>query len=539
MVAVPADFDRRCASRGAPLNRPGAGAGRHRLAAALILCLSLGCSGCNFPAAYVPFSANPTITALQLTLAAIPFESTPSLTPPPAAEEASPSPASRVAGSPTPYSFESEAVYHYQVLPGDTLDGLAGRFGVEPAQIQGAIALSATGYLPAGEILTIPKVLGSVTSAQWLLPDSEVVYSPAAVDFDTEAFITQAGGDLASYTQTIAKDDTRSGAAILQKVAAELSVNPRLLIGLLEFRSGWVFGKPAPDKVLAPFGFQTPARSGLYQELTIAGSQLNRAFYGWQAGSYTELTFPDGSKLRLDPTLNAGTVALLHLLTYFDDLERWQADAYGAQGFLARYQAMFGDALQRAAAAGPLLPPGLTQPILELPIPPGQAWSLTGGPHETWNGGTPRGALDFSPITDEPPCAVSRDWATASASGVIVRAADNAVALDLDGDGSEATGWVLVYLHLAAQDLIAYGSQVGTGRYLGHPSCEGGRTTGTHVHLARKYNGVWLAADGPVAMVLSGWRAVAGAADYAGQLVRDGQAVSADPSGRQGSTIRR
>jgi LasA protease len=538
VVALAADFHRRRASRGPLLNQPGDRAPQRRRLSAVLLSVALCCGGCNLYAVGVPHQTNPTIDALQQTLAAIPFERTPSLAAATADEQVTPIPASPAPGTPTPYSLESDTVYHYRVLPGDTADGLAGRFGVESAQIQGTTALSGAGYLPAGEMLTIPKVLESVTSAQWLLPDSEVVYSPSAADFDAQTYIAQAGGDLASYAQTIAKDDTRSGGAILQKVATELSVNPRLLVGLLEFRSGWVFGKPAPDKVLAPLGFQNPARSGLYQELTIAGTQLNRAFYGWQAGSFTELTFPDGSRLRLDPTLNAGTVALLHLLTFFDDPDRWQLDAYGPQGFPAHYQAMFGDSWLREAGAGALLPAGLAQPALELPFPAGQAWSLTGGPHEAWNAGTPRGALDFSPITDEPPCAVSPDWATASADGVIVRAADNVVALDLDGDGIEATGWVLVYLHLAAQDMIAPGSLVTTGRYLGHPSCEGGRTTGTHVHFARKYNGVWLAADGPVPMILSGWRATAGPVDYAGQLVKDGQAVSADPSGRHGSTIK-
>ncbi len=33
---------------------------------------------------------------------------------------------------------------------------------------------------------------------------------------------------------------------------------------------------------------------------------------------------------------------------------------------------------------------------------------------------------------------------------VIVSTADNAVALDLDGDGRESTRWVLLYYHLAA-----------------------------------------------------------------------------------------
>ena len=37
---------------------------------------------------------------------------------------------------------------------------------------------------------------------------------------------------------------------------------------------------------------------------------------------------------------------------------------------------------------------------------------------------------------------------------------------------------------------------VQAGDPLGHPSCEGGNVTGTHVHLARKFNGEWIGAGG-------------------------------------------
>ena len=80
------------------------------------------------------------------------------------------------------------------------------------------------------------------------------------------------------------------------------------------------------------------------------------------------------------------------------------------------YAEMFGDpwqGRQRRAA----FPAGLAQPALELPFQPGEYWSLTSGPHIAWTTGTPRGALDFAPITGEPACAVSVAWVTASASG--------------------------------------------------------------------------------------------------------------------------
>jgi hypothetical protein len=31
---------------------------------------------------------------------------------------------------------------------------------------------------------------------------------------------------------------------------------------------------------------------------------------------------------------------------------------------------------------------------------------------------------------------------------------------------------------------------------VGHPSCEGGSSSGIHIHIARKFNGEWVLADG-------------------------------------------
>ena len=62
---------------------------------------------------------------------------------------------------------------------------------------------------------------------------------------------------------------------------------------------------------------------------------------------------------------------------------------------------------------------------------------------------------------------------------------------------------------------------------IGHPSCEGGRATGTHVHIARKYNGEWILADGPLAFELSGWRSYAGEKDYQGGMTRGDETVIA------------
>jgi murein DD-endopeptidase MepM/ murein hydrolase activator NlpD len=113
------------------------------------------------------------------------------------------------------------------------------------------------------------------------------------------------------------------------------------------------------------------------------------------------------------------------------------------------------------------------------------------------------------------------------------------VVLDLDGDGRETTGWDILYLHLAARGRVAEGSFVERGQQLGHPSCEGGRATGTHVHIARKYNGEWIPAGGPVPFDLSGWVAAPGDREYEGTLTRDGVTIEACTCGSGTTAIRR
>ncbi len=428
--------------------------------------------------------------------------------------------------------------YTYWTQSGDTLAALAARFGVLPEQVSATQPLAASGLLLPGIPLTIPNLLGEPPYPSAALPDGLVVYSPAAAGFDIQAYITQAGGYLATYGELVEPDEWLSGAQIVKRVASENSVNPQLLLAILEFRSGWVSGQPGSSADLErPIGFYVPDYTGLYLELSLAAKHLNIGYYGWRLGTLLDLTFPSGARARISPGLNAGSAALQSLTAkFYLSQEDWLRDLYGPGGLLARYAEMFGDPWQGANAA-PLFPPGVAQPLLELPFLPGERWSLTSGPHIAWTTGTPRGALDFAPITGEPACAVSVAWVTASAAGRVVRAERGVVALDLDGDGLEATGWVLVYMHIAEQERAPLGAWVEADSPLGHPSCEGGSATGTHVHLARKYNGEWLAADGPLPMLLSGWTAHAGELSYQGTLTKDGLVVIASPGGISGSMI--
>ncbi|HEY6072964.1 MAG TPA: hypothetical protein VIV15_06090, partial [Anaerolineales bacterium] len=146
-------------------------------------------------------------------------------------------------------------------------------------------------------------------------------------------------------------------------------------------------------------------------------------------------------------------------------------------------------------------------------------------------------AIDFAPATDHGGCAQTNTWILAAAPGLVVRSGQGVVTLDLDYDGFEQTGWDILYLHIATRDRVPDQTGVELNDRIGHASCEGGVATGTHLHLARKYNGEWVAADGPIPFVLGGWTVVAGAKPYEGLLVKDDRTIVADPVGQAWSVI--
>jgi LasA protease len=508
----------------------------------LVILFGFLLTGCNYPTGSGRRQSGLSVNDLRATLqaqntSASPIESSTAL---PVVGSATQTPPLATAGPPPgPTPGEGPPTYSYRVQVGDTLPALAARFEVSPDQIGADTPLPSDGLLPAGLLLKIPNHLSKTLPAALLLPDSELVNAPSAVGFDIQSYIDQAGGYLSTYQESV-EGQKVSGAAIVQRVAVETSTNPRLLLALLEFRSGWVLGQPVnPKRLTYPMGFGVPNHSGLYEELKITATHLGIGYYGWRDGSWLQLTFQDGRLGRLDPQINAGTAGLENLFSKFYNQAEWEEKLFGQDSFLSLYRSMFGDYWARAAAIGPLFPQGLSQPVMQLPFAAGESWSLTGGPHRSWNTGSPLGALDFSPITGGAVCAISSAWTTAVAPGVITRAANNVVALDLDGDGNEQTGWVVIYLHVAKEGMIAAGNRVAQDAPLGHPSCEGGAATGKHVHLARKYNGEWLATDGPLPMELGGWRVITGKRIYEGELVKDGQVVDANPGGGHLTLIER
>ncbi len=411
----------------------------------------------------------------------------------------------------------------YIVRPGDMLSAIAERYAVSIDALARENNITNPDALEVGQTLTIPAVTPQPAGPAYkLIPDSELVYGPLSATFDIAAFINSEGGYLAGYTQVV-NGETLDAAQVVRLIAQDYSINPRLLLAVLEYRSGWLT-KPSPDPALGdiPFGFNDGWYVGLYRQLAWASIQLNSGFYRWGANSVTKWMLKDGSVVPVDPTINAGTAGVQNFFAQLDDYSTWIRDV-SPGGFFDTFSKLFGYPFDRTIE--PLVPANLVQPLLSLPFRAGEIWAFTGGPHLSWDAGSPFGALDFAPPGKAQGCVESNDLVISVANGLVTRTGEGVVILDLDGDGNEGTGWVVVYMHVESRDRVQPGTYLHAGDMVGHPSCEGGVSSGTHVHIARKFNGVWIPAGGSVPFNLSGWIASGTGEEYVGTLTRNGVTV--------------
>ena len=424
----------------------------------------------------------------------------------------------------------------YFAQSGDTLPNLAFRFNTTVQEIlaENPIIPSDATTLPPGLPMAIPIYYQSLWGSQFqILPNCAFVNGPAQSDFEIGEFVESQPGWFKDYQQ-FAAEQTRSGAEIISYVANLFSISPKLLLALLEYQLGALSNPISPENLLTgyPLGYEKTGYHGLYIQLVWAANTLNQGYYGWTTNHLDTLEFTNRTIEHPDPWQNAGTVGLQYYFSLLEPRETY-LHSTSPNGFLQAYTRLFGDPW----TCQPVIPGSLRQPELKLPFESGKTWAFTGGPHTGWGQGDPWAALDFAPPSAESGCEITSEWAVAVAPGVIVRSETGLVELDLDGDGDFRTGWVILYLHLGTQHKVSVGDQLQTGDQIGHPSCEGGESTGSHIHIARKYNGEWIPAAGILPFVMDAWVPAEGRAEYLGTLTRFTESVSASVDAEEKSLI--
>ena len=402
----------------------------------------------------------------------------------------------------------------YAVQAGDTLSGIAAYLSISVDELLETNELTNADQLWSGQLLKLPLQSPVVGPETVLLPDSELVYSPAFANFELRTATAQYSGYFQTYTETLVTGEVVTGPEIVTRIAIQYSVGPRVLLALLEAESGWLTNPhPPPVAREYPLGHVRDGWEGLTAQLHWTADDLNAGFYGWLFNDLWTFRLADRSYVQFAANLNAGTAGVQRALADSADFTAFQERL---QKFESTYYRLWGNPFSYTVE--PLLPPAGDIPALALPWAQGETWYFTGGPHGGWGEGSARAALDFATGERDWGCRVSQQWVTAAAAGQIAYSREGLILQELDHDEFIGTGWVLIYMHIAAQDCVVTGALVERGDMLGHPSCEGGPATASHLHFARRYNGVWVPADSPWPLILSGWRAKAGARSYDGAL---------------------
>ncbi|MBM3180503.1 MAG: LysM peptidoglycan-binding domain-containing protein [Chloroflexi bacterium] len=437
---------------------------------------------------------------------------------------------------PTRTKFKPGEMVDYTAQTGDTLPALALRFNTSVEEILSAnpqIPLDTT-TMPPGMPMKIPiYYLALWASPFQIIPDHAFVNGPTSSGFNTAAFVESYPGWLRKH-RVYANGKWRSGAEMVDYIAINYSISPRLLLAILEYQGGALSDPEMPTGGnllgLSRKFWETP-----YLQLVIAANTLNNGYYGWRLGSLIEFEDANQILIRPDPWQNAASAALQYYYAKVFSGNEY-ALAVGPNGLLLTYVKLFGNPWEESFT---LIPGSLQQPDFRLPFQYDQVWSLTGGPHTGWGTGEPLAALDIAPPGEESGCVTVQGelYATAMADGLVVRSGSEGLALDLDKDGNEQTGWVIFYLHLAARQRAPLGSDLKAGESIGYPSCEGGSSTGSHIHVARKYNGEWIPADSAIPFTLNGWVARNGSRAYLGTLQKGSAVVTACECGDADTSI--
>ena len=445
-----------------------------------------------------------------------------------------PTPESKYAPRP---QYQPGQIVDYIAQTGDTLPALASHFNTTISEIRRenpSIPNQVTS-LPPGFPMKIPiYYLPLWGSPYQIIPDSYYIDGPNQIGFSARDFVNKQPGWFKNYSEN-AGGDLLTGGDLVENIARNFSVSPRFLLALIEYQTGALTNPqmPKPEDSPYPLGHLDPMHSGLYGQLLWATNELNNGYYGWRAGTLNIFEQKEKTLERPDPWQNAATVALHYYFSQVLSGESYNK-AISENGFIATYKQLFGNPWDHISNH---LPGSLVQPPMQFPFEPGRVWAFTGGPHAGWGDGQPFAAIDFAPPSVEKGCASSTEWVTAVANGIVTRSDNYRINLDLDGDGDEHTGWVVFYLHLSGVGMPPVGTRLKAGDRVGHPSCEGGEATGTHVHIARKYNGEWMLAGGAIAFKLESWVVQNGSAAYQGSMINNSGVVRACVCSDKGSQI--
>ena len=208
----------------------------------------------------------------------------------------------------------------YYVQYGDSLGTIAQNYGIPWETIAAENGISDPNLIAVGQALQIPPPEPTNPAPDYkLIPDSELVNGPYNAKVDIIAYIESHGGYLTEYVEEINEVPT-TGPEIIQLVATNYSVNPRLLLAILEYQSGWL---TRSETEITEFEYPMQRiddwRKGLYYQTAWAANTLNAGYYRWRVNALAGYPTMDNQMIPASPRINAGTAALHYMFAQVDD----------------------------------------------------------------------------------------------------------------------------------------------------------------------------------------------------------------------------
>ncbi|MCW5851757.1 MAG: LysM peptidoglycan-binding domain-containing protein [Anaerolineae bacterium] len=91
----------------------------------------------------------------------------------------------------------------YTIREGDTLSGIAARFGISMDELSKVNSITDPNRIRIGQELKVPAKVEVTAPADRLIPDSEVVYGPTSTGFDIARFAQSQPGYLKEHSELV------------------------------------------------------------------------------------------------------------------------------------------------------------------------------------------------------------------------------------------------------------------------------------------------------------------------------------------------
>ncbi len=318
------------------------------------------------------------------------------------------------------------------------------------------------------------------------------LYGQDASEFDLEAYLSSNAPILLDYQETISN------------WAGFYSINPKIVLALMESYSA-IISEPEKKKLLNPFG-NLSAKSGFSEQLQAVLFQLSHSFYQYELSQLQQLNHKTQQQVSSTGALFAATAALNSLTVKgpeknLNSMSNKSSDYFSTE-FSELFNSLFNQELMSKninllnnTEKSVQSLNGNTPPInmMQLPWRIGYSWRSNGA-HSHTGSGYPYSSID-----------VSYDWPNWGRNTYSVTAAHSGQVNVLSRCQirvTNANGWATNYYHLDAIQ-VNNGQYVDANTKLGVYAsnrntalCQGGSSTGPHLHFSLLKNGRYMSLQG-------------------------------------------